>query len=136
MLGYWKLVSLILYSWYFCATQKYTISIPQNDRFFLINLEILKSYIKNRLRRGYRLGGSLLGSFVGSLGSSLRGRFGSSLGGRLGSRLRGRLGGRLGNGLGGRLGSRLGSRLGGSLVGSLGSRLVGRHITFFHIANH
>ena len=37
----------------------------QNDRFFLINLSILKSYIKNRSDRGYRLGGDSLGGFGG-----------------------------------------------------------------------
>ncbi len=121
----WLRILLFRISWYFCAREKYTISILKNDRFFLINLEILKSYIKNRSGRGYRLGGDPLGSLVGSLGSNLRGRFGSSLGGKLESELRGRFGGKLGSGLAGKLGSRLGSRLGGWLVGSLGSRLLG-----------
>jgi hypothetical protein len=98
------------------------IGLPKIDPIFLLSIENLKSYIENRLGRGYRLGGDPLGG----LGSDLR----SCLGSRLLSCLRGWLGGNLGSSLGDNLGddlrSKLGSWLGSGLGGSLGSNLGSR----------
>jgi hypothetical protein len=80
----------------------------QIDPFFLLNLEILKSYIKNRSERGYRLGGGLPGRLVGRLVSRFSGWLLIKLLGRLVIRHLGRLVERLVGRHIGRLGRRLG----------------------------